>query len=161
MHITKNSISRKFVIFSLALLLYASSLLGSYNRSAYANPLLGAVGIAGAAAAGPYIIAGLLVAGGAAAVIGLNDDDVRRKAEEIYARTSDGFKTSLSQSVDFATNTVNLTEELTGELTTLLKDTTTQYGSWVSTLLKEFESSSVQVGNIEYSAYSGQYNIFF
>lgn len=84
MSITKNSIFRKFSIISLAFLLYATTLLGSYNRSAYAaEDALWGKGTSGAMAITTYIVSSLMVAGGGAAVaVDEYKDDIQKLSTE-------------------------------------------------------------------------------
>ncbi len=107
----------------------------SVNAELTANVATGAT-----AAAGTYIISGLLNAAGGAYILKDHSDAILHEAQSIYSDLSDNAKDSLTRSIQYAhnakTNTIAISDDLLTELSGL-KDTVSK---WVASQLYRQEA---------------------
>jgi hypothetical protein len=151
-----------FPIF-LAIIIFFGSSFMQVKKVEAVGPLVGAVGVAAGAAAGPYIIAGLLVVSGAAILVGANDTQIMNKAKELYNNSSQTFKQELTAAATIATikgtmATVNLSDSMINELDGMKADISTWLTDWIR--LKEFTpTATTHVTNFRTASfYNDPYN---
>lgn len=121
----QNSISRKLIIIFLAFLLYATSLLGSYNKSASAAvpAALAVAGGAGYSAVAMYVMGALVVSAGAA-VVGLDyADDIKTHATTVWNGLNEtsqkAWKDTIEASIVAGKSTMTLTNSMFSDLLSL------------------------------------------
>lgn len=158
---------KKILNVFLGIMIFAGSFFGMQQRAQAVVPLIiagaavgaGGVSISAAAATiGPYVISGLLVAGGGAFIADEYGDEIQNYSSRLYNDMSAAAKTGLEQAIAASVEAGKNTVDISGDFLNEMAQSSQTIADWIKGKVNTHETTNVYTDtySLTYQTYSAR-----